>query len=152
MPTQTTTLGQRAEERVAQENAWQQFQCQVKYNKDMATCIKNIGDTLFPDSPKNSSIYQEAIIKGLTSTIQEEVGILDFWKKIDNAKCKNVTIEDGQMNFYNEKAEKIDITTFTNQLEFPANSSVYDQREIERKNQILEAKKQLEELLKEIRK
>ena len=66
------------------------------------------------------------------------------------AGCKKLQIENGHLNFYNEREEKIDLTPYTQPIVFEIHSSYYDQRVIERQARITQAQKQLQELLAEI--
>ncbi len=147
------TLAQRTEQRLAEENRWQMFDAETKYvASNMQKCVKNLGDIIFPYNEYNSNIYQEAIVNSLTETISPEVGIKDFWKNMGKDGCKTVKIEEGHMNFYDAKNKKMDLTKYTQPIVFYATSNLYEQREIERQKRIIEAKKQLEELMAEINK
>lgn len=145
-----TSFGQRVEARQHEENIWQSFGSEAKFNaKSMVKSLEELANATFPADAYNSNAYQEAIAKSLTETISPEVGVNDFWKAMANAGCKTLRIEAGHLNFYADK-EKLDITPFTQPIVFEAHSSYYRQRLTEREARIMEAKRQLQELLKEI--
>ncbi len=147
-----TTMSDRAQTRVKKENRWQIFEAEAKFiSGDMAKCLKTLADAIFPNNEYNSQIYQEAIAGSLIETISPDLGIYDFWKALKKDDCETVKIENGHMNFYTKKSTKIDITKYTQPIIFPATSSLDEQRKMERTKKIAEAKKQLEELIKEIK-
>ncbi|HRY90858.1 MAG TPA: hypothetical protein P5229_00740 [Candidatus Gracilibacteria bacterium] len=154
MPSQTqnSTLAQRTEEKNKQENAWEQYNSDTKFDaKDILKCLKVLAEKTFPNDDVNTAAYQEAIIQSLTETLDPGLGIRDFWKAMTEAGCKTLKIEEGHLNFYSGKT-KIDITPYTQPIIFDAESDIYKERLLERKEQIKEAKRQLEELLNEIQK
>lgn len=150
---QVLTFAERRAKLVEQENAWQQYNSEAPfYTEDMIQSLEKLANKTFPTDSFNSNAYQEAIVESLSKTISPEVGILDFWKAMGKAGCQNLLIEDGHLNFYTKNHQKIDITHYTQPIVFEAHSSYYRQRQLDRENRILEARKQLQELLKEIHK
>lgn len=145
------SFAQRAEQHLAEANQWQTVEAETKYiGSNMQKCLGELGDAIFPGNRESSSMYQEAIIASLVETISPEIGVLDFWKAIGKDGCSKVKIEQGHMNFYDSKNKLIDITKYTQSIEFYANSSFYDERMKERIAKIEEAKRQLAELMNEI--
>jgi len=136
---------------VAQENAWQQYNSNTRFHaKSMVKSLEELANKTFPTDTFNSNAYQEAIVESLTKTISPEVGIRDFWKAMAKAGCESISIENGHLNFYDQANAKIDITPYTQPIVFEAQSSYYRQRQLEREKRIIEARAQLQELLKEI--
>jgi len=149
---ETLTFAQRVEQRLAQENVWEQYNSEAKFNaKDMADTLKILAQQTFPTDAYNGQAYQEALIQSLVSNISPEVGIKDFWKAMGEAGAKTTKIENGHLNFYNAKNERMDITAFTQPIVFEAHSSFYKQRQMEREKLISKAQKQLSELISEIK-
>lgn len=145
------TFAQRTASTVATTNAWQQYNADTKFNsKSMVKSLEELAGKTFPSDNFNSNAYQEAILESLTETISPEVGVKDFWAKMGKAGCKTLRIENGHLNFYDAKNKKMDITAYTQPIIFEAHSSYYKQRQLERESRITEARKQLQELLKEI--
>lgn len=148
-----SSFGERTQTRVAEENQWQQYNATAKFLPgEMNKSLQALAEKTFPTDELNRRAYEEAIVKSLTETLSPEVGIKDFWEKMAEAGCKELNIEDGHLSFYNNKKERIDITPYTQPIVFEAHSSYYDQRVMERAQKIVEAKKQLEDLLEEINK
>lgn len=147
------SFAQRTAETSAAQNVWQQYNAEAAFNgKDMVKSLEELAAKVFPSDSFNSNAYQEAIVSSLTETISPEIGVKDFWKAMDKAGCKTLRIVDGHLNFFNAGDEKMDITSFTQPIVFEAHSSYYKQRQSERESKIMEARKQLKELLKEIHK
>jgi hypothetical protein len=137
----------------AAQNVWQEFNAEVKFDgKSMVKSLEALAAQVFPTDSFNSNAYQEAIVNSLTETISPEVGIKDFWKAMNKAKCASLRIVDGHLNFFSAKNEKMDITKYTQPIVFEAHSSYYKQRQAEREKRIMEARKQLKELIKDIHK
>ncbi len=147
----TNTLAQRTEARLAEENQWQQYNSAAKFFPgEMDKSLHALAEKTFPTDELNCRAYEEAIVKSLTETLSPEVGVKDFWGKMGEAGCKELRIEDGHLSFYVSKKERIDITPYTQPIVFEAHSSYYDQRVMERKQRIEQAKNQLQDLLSEI--
>lgn len=145
------SFAQRTATTVAAANVWQQYNAEAKFNaKSMVKSLEELAGKTFPSDNFNSNAYQEAIVDSLTETISPEVGVKDFWKKMGTAGCKTLRIVEGHLNFFDDKGKKMDITAYTQPIVFEAHSSYYRQRQLERETRILEARKQLQELLKEI--
>jgi len=146
-----STFAERTAEHQAQENVWQQYNADAKFNaRSMVKSLEELANQTFPSDAFNSNAYQEAIAKSLTETISPEVGVKDFWKAMGKAGCKTLRIVDGHLNFFDSKKAKIDITPYTQPIVFEAHSSFYKQRLLERESRILSARQQLQDLLKEI--
>lgn len=151
--TSKKTFAQRTAETRASQNVWQQYNAEVKFNeKSMVKSLEALAENVFPADSFNSKAYQEAIVNSLTETISPEVGVKDFWKAMSKANCKTLRIIAGHLNFFDAKGEKMDITAYTQPIVFEAHSSFYKQRQAEREQRIMEARKQLKELIKEINK
>lgn len=154
--TKTTTIqkpnfAERTAERVASESVWKQYNSQAKfYAQNMTRSLEELAKQTFPTDAFNSNAYQEAIVKSLVETISPEVGIKDFWKEMNKAKCASLSIIDGHLTFFDHNKQKLDITPFTQAIIFEAHSSYYKQRMLERQTRIMEARRQLESLIKEI--
>lgn len=149
----TPSFGARTAARVAQESAWQQYNAEAKFNpKSMVKSLEELSKLAFPLDAFNSNAYQEAIAKSLTETISPEVGVKDFWTAMGKAGCKTLRIIDGHLNFFSGKAAKMDITSYTQPIVFEAHSSYYKERLLEREERILQARMQLQNLIKEIHK
>lgn len=147
------SFAERTASRVASENVWQQYNAEAKFNAgNMIKSLEELAKLAFPSDAFNSNAYQEAIVTSLTQTISPEVGVKDFWKSVGQDGCKSLRIIDGHLNFFNDKAEKMDITKYTQSIVFEAHSSFYKQRLMEREQRILAARSQLQDLLKEIHK
>jgi len=147
------SFGARTAARMAQESAWQQYSAEAKFNAtNMVKSLEALAKIAFPLDAFNSNAYQEAIAKSLTETISPEVGVKDFWKAMGKAGCKTLRIIDGHLNFFDGKSKKMDITSYTQSIVFEAHSSFYKQRLLEREQRILEARMQLQALIKEIHK
>lgn len=147
------TFAERTASRVTQENVWQQYNSAAKYNaKSMLKSLEELAGKTFPSDAFNSNAYQEAIVRSLTETLSPEIGVEDFWKAMNKAGCQTLQILDGHLNFFDPKNAKIDITPFTQPIVFEAHSSFYKQRLLEREKRILEARQQLQNLIKEIHK
>jgi len=147
----TLSFGERTEQRVSEENQWQQYNAEAPFHAaEIQKSLEILAGKTFPTDTENRSAYQEAILKSLTETLSPEVGVKDFWAKMAEAQCETLKIESGHLNFYDKKGKHIDITPYTQAIIFEAHSSYYDQRNIERQERIEEAKKQLMELVKEI--
>lgn len=148
-----STFAERTAAHQAEENVWQQYNAEAKYNaKSMVKSLEELASKTFPSDAFNSNAYQEAIVKSLTETISPEVGVKDFWKAMGKAECRTLAIVDGHLNFFNSEKAKIDITPYTQPIIFEAQSSFYKQRLLERETRILAAREQLQDLLKEIHK
>ncbi len=146
-----STFAERTATRTAQENIWQQYNTEAKYNrKSMVKSLEELANKTFPSDAFNSNAYQEAIVKSLTETISPEIGVQDFWKALGEADCQTLQIINGHLNFFDSKKTKIDITPYTEAIIFEAHSSYYKQRQLERETRILAARQQLQSLLKEI--
>lgn len=147
----TQTFAQRTASTVASTNVWQQYNADAKFNsKSMVKSLEELAEKTFPSDNFNSNAYQEAIVASLTETISPEIGVKDFWKKMGDAGCQTLRIVEGHLNFFDAKENKMDITAFTQPIVFEAHSSYYTQRQMERETRIIEARKQLQELIKEI--
>ncbi len=145
------TFAQRTATRVEQENTWQQYNAEAKFNsKSMVKSLEELAAKVFPSDAFNSNAYQEAMVNSLTETISPEIGVKDFWKALGKAGCKTLRIVEGHLNFFDGENQKMDITAYTQPIVFEAHSSFYKQRQMEREARIEEARKQLQELLKEI--
>ncbi len=145
------SFAQRTAQTTAAQNVWQQYNSQAKFNaKSMVKCLEELAGETFPSDNFNSNAYQEAIVQSLTETISPEVGVKDFWKAMGQADCQKLAIIDGRLNFFDGTGAKIDITPYTQPIIFEAHSSYYRQRQLEREARITAARKQLQELLKEI--
>ncbi|MCC6643223.1 hypothetical protein IT411_00570 [Candidatus Peregrinibacteria bacterium] len=139
--------------RQERENSWQSLHAEAKFNgKSMVKSLEELADSTFPADAYNSNAYQEAIAKSLTETISPEVGVKDFWEAMSKNGCKTLRIEFGHLNFYDAKNQKMDITPYTQPIVFEAHSSYYRERQAQREARIMEARKQLQDLLKEIHK
>jgi hypothetical protein len=150
-PVKPTTLAERAAARLAEENSWEQYNSETKYDgRSMQKSLKDLALKTFPADPVNCVAYQEAVVQSLTETISPEIGIKDFWKAIGKDGCKFLKIEFGHLNFYAKNGNRLDITGYTQPITFGAESSIYSERLEERAQKILEAKKQLTELMSEI--
>ena len=148
---QKLSFAERTANLQAQENAWQQYNSDTEFHvKNMVKSLEELAAKTFPTDSFNSNAYQEAIVESLTKTISPEVGIQDFWKAMGQAGCQSLRIDGGHLNFLDEKGQKIDITPYTQPIVFEAHSSYYRERQLERERRIMEAKMQLQSLLKEI--
>lgn len=146
-----TSFAERTADLIAQEHSWQQYNSEAKFHsKNMLKSLEELAAQTFPTDTFNSNAYQEAIVESLTKTISPEIGVKDFWKAMTEANCKTLSIENGHLKFFTIDKTKIDITPYTQPIVFEARSSFYRLREAERENRILEAKKQLQELIQEI--
>lgn len=148
---QKQSFAQRTAETVASQNIWKQYNSQAKfYAENMTRSLEELAKQTFPTDEFNSNAYQEAIVKSLVETISPEIGIKDFWKEMNKSGCKTLSIIEGHLTFFDAKTTKIDITPFTQQIIFEAHSSYYKQRMLERETRIMEARRQLDSLIKEI--
>ncbi|GEM_PF-3402099 len=146
------TFAQRVGERMQEENQWQQYNGEAGFLPEIEKSLAMLAEKTFPTDIANRHAYQEAIVKSLTQTLNPEIGIKTFWTKMAEIGCKTLRIENGHLNFYSAKNTRIDITPYTQPIVFEAHSSYYDQRLLERKERIGEAKKELQQLLAEINK
>lgn len=148
-----TSFAEDVAARQQRESSWQTFNAEAKFNgKSMVKSLEELANSTFPADAYNSNAYQEAIAKSLTETISPEVGVKDFWNAMSKDGCKTLRIEFGHLNFYNNQNEKMDITQYTQPIVFEAHSSYYRERQAQREARIMEARKQLQDLLKEIHK
>ena len=147
-----TGFASRAEAQAEKENVWQRFKSESKFNlTDMLSSLQDLAQNTFPEDRFNIAAYMEAILNSLTENISPEIGVKDFWLKMGEAGCQTIQVENGHLNFYKADKSKIDITPYTQPILFEAQSSFYKQRQLERKERIEAAKKQLAELRAEIK-
>jgi hypothetical protein len=150
---QNFNFAERTAKRIAEESIWEQYSSRAKFHlTTMSKSLAELAEKTFPSDDYNNKAYQEAIIKSLTDTISPEIGVKDFWLKMGEEGCKSLEIENGHLNFYLENGKLIDIRPYTQAIVFEAHSSYYKQRQLERSEKIKEAKRQLNQLMKEIRK
>ncbi len=146
-----SSFADRTAQTEADKNQWEQYNAAAKFFPgQIDKSLEAIATKTFPTDALNRKAYEEAILKSLTETLSPEVGLKDFWNAMSEAGCKELRIENGHMNFYGTKKERIDITPYTQPIVFEAHSSYYEQRNQERAERIVKAKQQLQDLLQEI--
>lgn len=126
-----------------EEQSWTLHNGAIPYQTDIVTTLKLLAENVFPNDSYNSVAYQEAIINAISGTLSEEVGIIEFWKKMGEQGCKSVSVMSGHLQFFQADNSEISITPYTKKIVFEAQSSFAKERARQRNAKIAEAKSQI---------